>query len=88
MRRIFLFALSLAGPGLRAVSGDALFLEKVQPVLVRDCQGCHGKLQALSGLDLSSRAGLLKGGARGPAVVPGNSAESLVLRAIEGTGAR
>jgi hypothetical protein len=36
----------------------------------------------MSGLDLRRREDLLKGGKRGPAIVPGKSAESLLYRAI------
>ncbi|MCC6539168.1 MAG: PSD1 domain-containing protein [Bryobacterales bacterium] len=55
-------------------------------VLARECQGCHGPAQQLSRLDVSSRAALLRGGLRGPAVQPGNSAASLLVQAIEGQG--
>jgi len=54
----------------------------VQPLLVRACVGCHGPGGlASSGLDLSSIDGILRGGSRGPAVVPGDPEASLLYRA-------
>ena len=69
------------------VSAEDLFSGKVQPVLKRECAGCHGEGQTLSGLDLRTREGLLKGGARGPSIVPGNAAGSLLYQALQGKGA-
>src|SRR6266446_6351637 len=40
-----------------------------------------------AGLLLDSREGMLKGGARGPAVAPGKPTESLLLRAVRQTEA-
>ena len=40
----------------------------------------------MSGLRFSSRETLLRGGTRGPAVVPGNSAASLLIGAVEHKG--
>jgi len=40
----------------------------------------------MGGLDLRTRQGLLKGGARGPAAQPGNPAASLLIQAVRRTG--
>jgi hypothetical protein len=68
-------------------AGVELFEAKVRPVLVEQCYRCHsaaarkaGKLKG--GLLLDSRAGLLRGGVSGPAVVPGRPAQSLLLKAV------
>lgn len=62
---------------------DADFFEKeVRPLLVERCLECHGEEKPKSGLKLTSRANVLKGGTRGPAVVVGESDESLLLRAL------
>ncbi len=63
---------------------EEVFRSRLLPVIERDCQGCHGAAMALSNLDLRTRAALLKGGVRGPAVVPGKADESLLIQAIEG----
>ncbi len=56
----------------------------VRGILREHCFPCHShaadKIQ--SGLVLDSRPGLLTGGERGPAVVPGNPEESRLIRAI------
>ncbi|MGI9427994.1 MAG: PSD1 and planctomycete cytochrome C domain-containing protein [Bythopirellula sp.] len=64
---------------------DADFFEsKIRPVLVQQCYGCHstesGKTRG--GLLLDSRAATLQGGESGPAIAPGNLAESLLWSAI------
>ncbi|HWE40209.1 MAG TPA: PSD1 and planctomycete cytochrome C domain-containing protein [Isosphaeraceae bacterium] len=64
--------------------GVRLFREKVEPVLAAECYRCHSekatKLRA--GLRLDSRAGMLKGGDTGPAIVPGKAEDSLIIQAI------
>ena len=46
------------------------------------CQGCHGPAKQKGGLRLDARAALIAGGSTGPAVVPGNPKESLLVDAI------
>src|SRR5579875_2699537 len=72
-------------PALRAESpsaADVDFFEKqVRPLLVEHCFKCHGNGKTKGGLTLATRAGILKGGASGPAVVPGDAAKSLLIQA-------
>ncbi len=60
------------------------FETQVRPVLADNCYECHSaradKVQA--GLLVDSRAALLRGGDSGPAIVPGEPAESLLIEAI------
>jgi hypothetical protein len=57
----------------------------VKPLLARRCIGCHGKAVAQHGLRLDARAFALKGGDSGvAAIVPGNSAASLLVRYASG----
>jgi hypothetical protein len=65
-------------------SAETLFAEKILPLLVAKCQSCHNADYAQSGLDLSSRAALLKGGQRGAGIVPGDAANSLLIIAMTG----
>jgi hypothetical protein len=58
------------------------FETKVRPLLVQRCLSCHSGAAARGGLDLDSRAGWQKGGASGPAIVPGSAANSLLLKAV------
>lgn len=58
---------------------------KVRPVLAKNCFACHTQTK-MGGLDLSSRATVLAGGKRGPAVTPGDPARSLLIQAVHQTG--
>ena len=64
--------------------GLEFFEKNVRPILAEHCYKCHSIAEKTSkgGLILDSRDGMLKGGDEGPAVVPGNPAKSLLLRAI------
>jgi mono/diheme cytochrome c family protein len=55
-------------------------------ILQQRCAQCHSEKVSMSGLQLSSREALLKGGTRGPALKPGNVADSLLIAAIEHRG--
>jgi hypothetical protein len=65
----------------------AFFEKKIRPVLVKECYTCHSaQAEKLKGkLLLDSRDGIRKGGASGPAVVPGNVKDSLLVEAIRWT---
>ncbi|HEX7897876.1 MAG TPA: PSD1 and planctomycete cytochrome C domain-containing protein [Planctomycetota bacterium] len=69
---------------LALVLQDA-FSERVAPVLRAKCAGCHGEDPAkLKGeLDVTSRAGLLKGGESGqPSILPGDPEKSPLYVAV------
>jgi mono/diheme cytochrome c family protein len=65
-----------------AASDSDFFKQKVAPIFERNCVMCHGARVQRSGLDLRSEEALLKGGARGPAVVPGDAGKSRLYRLI------
>jgi hypothetical protein len=59
------------------------FFEKnVRPVLADKCFMCHGAALQQSQLRVDSREALLKGGARGAAIVPNQPEQSLLIKAI------
>ena len=61
------------------------FARDVQPILQARCVSCHGAKVQMHGLRLDRRRDALKGGESGaPAVVPGNSSASLMIRYISG----
>jgi mono/diheme cytochrome c family protein len=77
---LFLFA---AAP--RAAHAEESFFEKrIAPLLQQRCLSCHRPDKKKGDLDLSTRAGALKGGEEGPAVVPGKPADSLLLIKVGG----
>src|SRR6185369_4177764 len=76
------------------LSGAFLGLLSAQPnsvgtaakaVLDTKCGACHGEAR-MSGLDLREPESILKGGKRGPAVVPGDADASLLYKAVKRDG--
>jgi hypothetical protein len=76
-----------AAPGDAAPSAEQVrfFESAVRPVLVENCQKCHGAAKQWNGLRLDSRAAVLRGGDSGPAIVPGKPDESRLIRAVRHT---
>ena len=64
-----------------AATEDEFFELRVRPVLAKNCFACHTQSK-LGGLRLDSRERMVKGGGRGPAIVPGDSEKSLLLQAV------
>ncbi len=66
------------------VDGVDLFEKQVKPLLERSCFKCHSDPErAMSELLLTTRGGLLRGGARGPALDTSEPGRSLLLQALE-----
>src|SRR5439155_204598 len=57
-----------------------LYTRRIRPMLAKNCYRCHGEAKT-SGLDMRTRDGMLRGGARGPALVRGNPAHVVLLAA-------
>ena len=57
------------------------FENRIRPLLAQSCFACHTNSQ-MGGLRLDSRADILKGGASGPALVPGDPDKSLLVNSI------
>ena len=66
----------------RAQSED-LFADRVQPILKERCFGCHGETEMASGLDLRTREAMMRGGSRGPALIPGDARRSLLWQSVQ-----
>ena len=77
-------ALAIAFPIGAADSDEAVFKEKIQPILAANCAACHTGAAAQAGLSVTSLPDLLKGGKRGPAVQPGASKNSLLVQFAKG----
>lgn len=61
------------------------FESRIRPLLVEHCYSCHSpeaKEGAKAGLYLHTRESLRKGGDSGPAIVPGNPDQSLLIQAV------
>jgi cytochrome c553 len=62
------------------------FTTKVKPILDANCARCHGGFNHRGGLNMDTRASLMKGGRDGVVVVPGDPAKSLLVRLIRHEG--
>ena len=93
-QRILICFLLAAGAAIpRTASGQAVkateetlvdfFERKVRPVLANNCNNCHSaNNKAIANFRVDDRNGLIKGGNRGPAVIPGNPDKSLLIQAV------
>jgi len=81
---ILIMTVLAAEPAKQPTAEELRFFENsVRPVLAEHCDKCHGAKKQWANLRLDSREGLLKGGDSGPAIVPGNSKESLLIQAVK-----
>ena len=75
---------------LAAAPNDAAairhFERRIRPLLIRHCVSCHGPKKQESSLRVDSRAALVRGGDRGPAINLKQPDKSLLLQAIVGEG--
>ena len=76
---IFVLSLLLFPERTTAQSTQAL------SILNKNCVSCHGEAR-MSGLDLRTHEGLIKGGNRGPAIIPGDALKSLLFEAVSYRG--
>src|SRR6185436_13858055 len=60
------------------------FTKEIKPLFEASCIKCHGRSRANGDFRIDSRETLLKGGESGPAVVAGNSAQSLLVELVMG----
>jgi hypothetical protein len=67
-----------------AASRKIDFVKDVQPIFAARCYECHSEKKQEAQFRLDAKEIALKGGELGPAIVPGNSQESLLIRAVAG----
>ncbi|HEV2664039.1 MAG TPA: c-type cytochrome domain-containing protein, partial [Blastocatellia bacterium] len=89
LKPLFVLAAALLGFSfIHTAQSDA---QQAQPsdkeaflILKQKCLQCHGEAVRMSGLDLRAMETILKGGEKGPAIVPGNAEASLLYRRVAG----
>ena len=64
--------------------GEVDFNADIRPLFEGRCAACHGPANAMNGLRLDRKADALAGGHSGPAIIPGNSAESRLIHLVAG----
>ena len=66
------------------LGSEIVFTRDVKPILVKRCYGCHGAEQQMGSFRLDQKERAMIAGRGEPAIVPGNSAQSLMYRRISG----
>ena len=94
MRRLFVAALLLLLAGLTAViplsnaqegkAGAAPAYSDVAAIFQTRCITCHAGSRPAAGLHLDTYANVMKGVSNGPIVLPGNPAQSELVKKIKG----
>jgi mono/diheme cytochrome c family protein len=84
--RAFYLAAAVCALGVRLLEADGKvsFGQDIRPIFERSCWKCHGAQLQLGKLDLRTRDKALKGGEKGPAIVPGKAEESRLYRLAAG----
>ena len=88
---IAMMAFSLRANRVQAAGPDEaakpeFYTTKVRPIFQANCYRCHGGMNHRGGLNISTRAGMMKGGHDGAVLVPGDPAKSLLVRLIRHEG--
>src|SRR5215471_14018821 len=71
---------SLPPPASKTVD----FIKDIQPIFTGHCVQCHGPSRQEAQFRLDTKEIALKGGELGVAIIPGKSAESLLIQAVSG----
>jgi mono/diheme cytochrome c family protein len=83
----FFILYSLASAAEATPAQLQFFESKIRPLFADKCYKCHSQQaeKVKAGLLLDTRAGVLKGGETGPAIVPGDPEKSLLIKAVRYT---
>ena len=77
---------AITGPATAADRDQRFFDTQVAPILTRRCLGCHNQELNNGNISFLDRNSLLKGGRRGPAIVPGNPEQSVLVNSLRHDG--
>ena len=66
----------------QSAKGSVDFRRDVEPILHTRCYQCHGPSMQMNGLRFDLKEAAQKGGYSGPALVPGKSAQSLLMQRV------
>src|SRR5262245_45189683 len=73
-------AAQLPAPATHSIN----FSKEIKPIFEASCIKCHGRGKDKGGFRIDTRETILKGSDSGAAVVPGKSAESLLISLVQG----
>jgi cytochrome c len=80
------------GSSLKGVSADeapntpAFYSQKVRPILMENCGKCHFNMNHKGGLAMDTKASIMKGGRDGVVIIPGDPANSLLVKLVKHEG--
>jgi hypothetical protein len=72
------------GQGAASPSNPDVFDQRMLPVLKSNCATCHMVPSPAGGLSFASLDTVLSGGKHGPAITPGDSKQSLIMKYLRG----
>ena len=76
----------MTSPAFAADREQRFFDSKVAPILIKRCVGCHNQQLNNGNISFLDRDSLLKGGGRGPAIVPGQPEKSALVDSLRHEG--
>jgi mono/diheme cytochrome c family protein len=92
MVAVVVFFAGISGSTAVQAAGDSeaakpqFYTEKIQPIFASNCYRCHGGMNHRGGLSLASPTTILRGGKDGVVIVPGDPANSLLVKLIRHEG--
>jgi hypothetical protein len=86
MGRLTVCFLLAVAYGLAQTRDARFFDERVAPIIEKHCLGCHNEELKNANISFLDRESLLHGGTRGPAIIPGDPAKSLLMAALRHEG--
>jgi cytochrome c len=69
-----------------AANTPAFYTQKVRPILMENCGKCHFNMNHKGGLAMDTKASFMKGGRDGVVIVPGDPANSVLLKLVKHEG--
>jgi mono/diheme cytochrome c family protein len=64
----------------------AFYTQRVQPIFQANCYSCHGGMNHRGGLNIATKAGMLKGGHDGSVLDAKNPEQSMLIKLIRHEG--
>jgi ankyrin repeat protein len=81
---VLLLAVTLTKGAWPDPGSEIVFTRDVKPILRKKCYGCHGPEQQMASFRLDQKERAMIAGQGEPAIVPGNSEQSMMYRRISG----
>jgi hypothetical protein len=67
-------------PTNEPIIGNPTYDENIGPIFNNECKVCHNATTLAGGMDLTTYVGAMKGSKDGPVIIPGDSANSLLVK--------